>query len=551
MTAPASNPLTIQLLGAMRVLRGGEPIPLPASRKTRALLAYLALTGREHSRDRLCSLLWPDVDDPRGALRWSLSRLRPVACADGRDRLVATRETVRFDAHGADVDALSVVRLLTRDAAHVSTAPLAEAAASFRGPALEGLDLPDAPDFHGWCIRERERFRSLERDVLDLLVDRLGDDPETVLPYAERRARLDVHDDPAHARLVTILGAAGRAREADAHFRARRRWLEGHGGRPGPELVRAWAALSSAPPPPHADDGDMPPGQEVRFCRTRDRVPIAYAIAGRGPPLVKAANWLSHLEHEWKSPIWRHWMRELSRDHRLIRYDQRANGLSDWTAEDLSFGAFVDDIEAVVAAAGVRRYALLGISQGCAVAIAHAVQHPERVSGLVLYGGFARGWARRGERTRAAGEAMLTLALHGWGRPHAAFRQLFTSLFCPGATLEQMQMLNELQRESASPENAVRLARAFGDFDVAALLPRVRVPTLVLHARDDAAVPFEQGRQLAVSIPGARFVPLEGSNHILLEHEPAWSTFLTELRDFLFQVGRGDLPETDAAATPA
>jgi len=295
----------------------------------------------------------------------------------------------------------------------------------------------------------------------------------------------------------------------------------------------------------------MPPGQEVRFCRTRDRVPIAYAIAGRGPPLVKAANWLSHLEHEWKSPIWRHWMRELSRDHRLIRYDQRANGLSDWTAEDLSFGAFVDDIEAVVAAAGVRRYALLGISQGCAVAIAHAVQHPERVSGLVLYGGFARGWARRGERTRAAGEAMLTLALHGWGRPHAAFRQLFTSLFCPGATLEQMQMLNELQRESASPENAVRLARAFGDFDVAALLPRVRVPTLVLHARDDAAVPFEQGRQLAVSIPGARFVPLEGSNHILLEHEPAWSTFLTELRDFLFQVGRGDLPETDAAATPA
>ncbi len=242
-------------------------------------------------------------------------------------------------------------------------------------------------------------------------------------------------------------------------------------------------------------------------------------------------------------------MRELSRDHRLIRYDQRANGLSDWTAEDLSFEAFVDDIDAVVAAAGVRRYALLGISQGCVVAIAHAVRHPERVSGLVLYGGFARGWARRGKATRAAGEAMLTLALHGWGRPHAAFRQLFTSLFCPGATLEQMQMLNELQRDSASPENAVRLARAFGDFDVAALLPRVRVPTLVLHARDDAAVPFEQGRQLAVSIPGAKFVPLEGSNHILLEHEPAWSTFLTELRDFLFQVGRDDLPGANAAAS--
>src|SRR6266540_1900412 len=277
----------------MRVLRGGEPIPLPASRKTRALLAYLVLTGREHARDRLCSLLWPDVDDPRGALRWSLSRLRPVACSDGRGRLVATRETVRFDAGGADVDALSVMRLLARDAAHVSTAALAEAAASFRGPALEGLDLPDAPDFHGWCIRERERFRSLERDVLDLLVDRLRDDPESALPYAERRASLDLQDDPAHARLVTILGAAGRVREGDAHFRARRRWLEGHGGRPGPDLVRAWAALSSAPPRPHADDRDMPPAQEVRFCRSRDGVPIAYAIAGRGPPLVKAANWLT------------------------------------------------------------------------------------------------------------------------------------------------------------------------------------------------------------------------------------------------------------------
>jgi pimeloyl-ACP methyl ester carboxylesterase/DNA-binding SARP family transcriptional activator len=531
----------------MRVLRGGEPIPLPASRKTRALLAYLVLTGREHARDRLCSLLWPDVDDPRGALRWSLSRLRPVACVDGRARLVATRDTVRFDASGADVDALSVTRLLAH-AAHVSTAALAEAAASFRGPALEGLDLPDAPDFHGWCVRERERLRGLEREVLDLLIDRLRDDAEAALPYAEQRARLDLDDDPAHARLVTILGAAGRVREADAHFRVRRRWLECHGDRPGPELVRAWAALSSAPPPSRADDRDLPPSQEVRYCRARDGVPIAYAVAGRGPPLVKAANWLSHLEHEWRSPIWRHWLRELSRDHLLIRYDQRANGLSDWTAEDLSFEAFVDDVEAVVSAEGVRRYALLGISQGCAVAIAHAVRYPERVSGLVLYGGYVSGWARRGAAARAAGEAMLTLALHGWGRHHAAFRQLFTSLFCPGATLEQMQAFNELQRESASPENAVRLARAIGEIDVASLLPRVRVPTLVLHARGDAVVPFGQGRLLAVSIPGARFVPLEGGNHVLLEDEPAWSTFVTEVRDFLLHVRRGESAETSAAA---
>jgi pimeloyl-ACP methyl ester carboxylesterase/DNA-binding SARP family transcriptional activator len=531
------------------VLRGDDPLPLPASRKARALLAYLVLTGREHTRDRLCALLWPDVEDPRGALRWALSRLRPLVCCDGRERLVATREAIRFDGGGVDVDALVLPRLLTRDATGASTSALLEVAAALDGPLLDGLDLPDAPDFHGWCIAERERFRRLEREVLDLLVERLRADPERALPYAERRMRLDRHDDAGHARLITLLAAAGRTREADAHFRGHRRWLEGHGGRPGPELVRAWAALSAAVAPSGGREAVAPVGQELRFCRARDGTTIAYATAGAGPPLVKASNWLSHLEHEWKSPIWRHWMRELSRDHQLIRWDQRGNGLSDWAAEDLSFETFVDDLDAVVSAVGVRRYALLGLSQGCAIALAHAVRHPERVSALVLYGGFAQGWARRGtEGSLETREAMLTLMLHGWGRENAAFRQFFTSLFCPGATLEQMQAFNQLQRESASPENAVRLARASGDIDVTALLPRVRVPTLVLHVRDDAVVPFDQGRRLAVSIPGARFVPMEGCNHILLEHEPAWSIFLAEIREFLSRTaGRGPSASAEAS----
>jgi pimeloyl-ACP methyl ester carboxylesterase/DNA-binding SARP family transcriptional activator len=549
MAAVAATPLRFQLFGALRVLRGGEALPLPASKKTRALLAYLVLTGREHTRDRLCALLFPNVDDPRAALRWSLSRLRPIADVDGRARLVADREAVRFDAGGAEVDAFVVRRLLARDPAQVTTEALTGAAAAFDGPLLAGLDLPDAPEFHGWCMAERERFRNVERELLDRLVERLQGDAETAVPWAERRVRLTPEDDGAHARLVAVLGAAGRTREADAHFRAHRRWLEARGGRPGPGIVRAWAALSSAPAPAPAIEPDEGAGQEVRFCRSRDGTSVAYATAGSGPPLVKAANWLSHLEFEWRSPVWRHWMRELTRDRRLVRHDQRANGLSDWTADDLSLEAFVDDLDAVVAAAGLRRYPLLGISQGGAIAIAHALRHPERVTALVLYGAWALGWKKRGTRGDAAArEAMLTLMLHGWGRPNAAFRQLFTSLFCPGATLEQMEAFNELQRESASPENAVRLSNAVGEFDVTALLPRVRVPTLVLHARDDAVVPFDEGRRLAVGIPGARFVPLDGRNHILLEDDPGWPTFLAEVRAFLSRVERHDAPRPDAAA---
>jgi pimeloyl-ACP methyl ester carboxylesterase len=546
MAAVAATPLRFQLFGALRVLRAGEALPLPASKKTRALLAYLVLTGRDHTRDRLCALLFPDVDDPRAALRWSLSRLRPIADADGRARLVADREVVRFDDGDAEVDALAVRRLLARDPAQVTTEALVGAGVAFEGPLLAGLDLPDAPEFHGWCIAERERFRKVERELLDRLVERLQGDAEAAVPWAERRTRLDPEDDGAHARLLAVLGAAGRTREADAHFRAHRRWLEARGSRPGPELVRAWAALSSAPAP--AAEPAETAGQEVRFCRSRDGTSIAWATAGSGPPLVKAANWKSHLEFEWRSPIWRHWMRELTRDRRLVRYDQRANGLSDWAADDLSLEAFVDDLDAVVAAAGLRRYPILGLSQGGAIAIAHALRHPERVSALVLYGAFALGWKKRTRGDAAEREAMLTLMLHGWGRPNAAFRQLFTSLFIPGATLEQMEAFNELQRESASAENAVRLSNAVGEFDVTALLPRVRVPTLVLHARDDAVVPFEEGRRIAAGIPGARFVPLDGRNHILLEADPGWPTFLAEVRAFLSCVEQNDAPQPDAAA---
>ena len=217
---------------------------------------------------------------------------------------------------------------------------------------------------------------------------------------------------------------------------------------------------------------------------------------GSGPQLVKTGNWMTHLEFDFESPIWRHLYRELSRDHTLIRYDARGNGLSDRDVEDVSFETFVSDLETVVDAAGLDRFALLGISQGCAVSIAYAVRHPERVTHLILFGGYAVGWAKRARSAaeKEQGAAMLTLMRFGWGQENPAFRQLFTSQFIPGGTKEQADWFNELQRISTSPEDAVRNLIANGDTDVSTLLSQVTLPTLVMHAREDARVPFDQGQ---------------------------------------------------------
>jgi class 3 adenylate cyclase/pimeloyl-ACP methyl ester carboxylesterase len=275
--------------------------------------------------------------------------------------------------------------------------------------------------------------------------------------------------------------------------------------------------------------------QEIHFCQTRDGIQLAYARTGQGFPIIKTGNWLTHLEFDLESPIWRHLYRELSNGHTLIRYDAHGNGLSDREVPEVSFDRFVDDLETVVEAAGIDRFVLLGVSQGCAVSVGYAVRHPERVSRLILFGGYPVGWKKRA-RTQAekeAGDAMVTLMRLGWGQENPAFRQLFTSQFIPGGTKEQTDWFNELQRISASPEDAVRNLIANGETDITALLPQVSVPTLVMHCRHDGRVPFESGRRLAAGIPGARFVPLESRNHLILEDEPAFPRFLEEIKLFL------------------
>jgi len=275
--------------------------------------------------------------------------------------------------------------------------------------------------------------------------------------------------------------------------------------------------------------------QQIRFCTSRDGTRIAYATMGSGPPLVWGPHFLTHLEFDLRSPVWRPWLVELSRRNTFIRYDGRGCGLSDREVDDLSFEASLSDLAAVVDAAGLGQFALFGTSQGSAVAIAYAARQPERVAQLVVYGGYARGPMKRNpgpDQVRAA-RAALELVELGWGLENPAYRQMFTSIFIPDATNEQAAWFNEQERTCTTPSMAARLIASFFDIDVTGDAPKVRCPALVLHVRSDGRVPFDEGRALAALIPGARFVPLEGRNHVLLEGEPAFAQLFAHVDEFL------------------
>lgn len=274
--------------------------------------------------------------------------------------------------------------------------------------------------------------------------------------------------------------------------------------------------------------------QKIHFCTAKDGARIAYASVGEGMPIIKAANWLSHLEYDWDAPVWSPLFRRLATDHHFVRYDERGNGLSDWDVDEISFDSFVADLESVVDSSGLRRFALLGISQGAAVSIAYAVKYPERVSHLILFGGYAAGWRiNADEVTTREREAVITLTAAGWGQDNPAYRQIFSSTFMPGANAEELNWFNEFQRLTTSPENAVRFLSVFADIDVREQLAKVKVPTLVIHSLRDQRIPVDVGRDIAASIPNAEFVGLESDGHLLLGREPASQIFVDTVRAFI------------------
>src|SRR5262245_41181333 len=553
--------LYVSVVGDLTVRRGRTRVRLPSSKKTRALLAYLAVTARSHSRARLCSMFWSVPDDPRAALRWSLTHLRPLLDEPDCQRIIADRDNVALDVSRVAVDVASVRSIARRPVDCIPIDALRQAIKTLEGDFLAGLDLPECHEFQSWCVGEREETRRLRARLLTALIARLEGIPEDALPHARRLSLLEPASETAQAMLIRLLRRAGRQREAGEHFRRAQRQLADCDVVCTGELRQAAQVSLRATPSAHAADlvaarplAKRPCARAalhaVRFCRTSDDVRIAYAEVGEGPPLAWAAHWMSHLSHSWQSPIWRHWTQEFALDHRVVHYDERGNGLSDWENPDFSLDAFVRDLEAVVDALGLERFALIGSSKGGPTSIAYAARHPERVSHLVLYGTFAHRMQEEGSELERR-QAIIALIRHGWAQDNPAFRQLLTSLFVPDATLEEMGAFNDLQRLSASAENAARLLRAVGDFNVLDLLPEIAVPTLVLHCRDDAAIPFEHGRLLASRIPRARFVALESRNHILLPRDPAWASFVDEVRRFLAEGRRPMVRTPPVGASPA
>jgi pimeloyl-ACP methyl ester carboxylesterase/DNA-binding CsgD family transcriptional regulator len=301
----------------------------------------------------------------------------------------------------------------------------------------------------------------------------------------------------------------------------------------------------SNPPRVYHDPVAAAGAQDIGFCTSDDGVRIAYARHGSGPVLVVAACWLSHLQYDWESPVWRHFLEDIGRFATIIRYDERGHGLSDRDVHEHSLEQRVADLEAVVEAAGVERFALMGMAQGGPMVIEYAARHPERVSRLLFYNSYAAALPDPTPEDRAMADTFSQMIRVGWARPESEFRRVFTSMMIPDATEEQMSWLDELQRVSVSPEVAVSSRSQRLDADARHLLAKLDVPTLVLHSRGDRMNDFSEGRYLASEIPGARLVPLESRNHIVLADEPAWRVFVHELQQFLAPDASAPAEEAD------
>jgi hypothetical protein len=417
--------LEVRLTGELALLHRREELQLPASKKTRALFVYLLLARRPVRRERLCELFFDIPDDPRAALRWSLSKIRtmlgPFASA-----LVANRERVEVcaDQIVTDVDRL---RLWMDGSALPDDLPL-RIEAALESP-LQGLDLDGLDSWNAWLAAMRAEIDEVRAEFLFL---------------AARDERLS----PQHRHLLLQEAqAAGSGAPALP--------VQVAGNEPAAAVAREKGAGASGL------------DQTIRYCAAPDGVRIAYTCTGDGLPLVKAANWLNHLELDWSGPVWGRLFGALSRAHRLVRYDERGNGLSDWDVDDLSFEAFVRDLETVVDTLGLERFPLLGISQGCAVSIEYAARHPDRVSKLILLGGYAAGWRHIASPEEAEQrEAVITLARMGWGQDNPVYRQIFSQTFMPSASHEELDWFNDFQRRTATPGNAARFLEAFSRIDV-------------------------------------------------------------------------------------
>ncbi len=491
-------------------------------RDASALVKVLAMApGHQLHRERLMDALWPDLAPREAAPRLHKAAHYARAAVQRPDAVVLRGEMVSLFP-GSDIR----IDIDDFDSAAARVLPGGDP-----GAAAAVLDTfpgePLAADiFEPWAAGTRERLVFLRASLL------------RQAGRWEQLLEIDPTDEEAHLALMKAHVQAGDRGAALRQFERMdtvlRREL-GVGASPAAAELRRQVLTTMRELGPLSEAEEVRIEQQIRFCRTGDDVTLAYAVTGSGFPLVRAAHWLTHLDHDWHSRVWKHWLVDLSRHHLLVRYDERGCGMSDWDIRPPAFEDWLADLETVVDAAGLERFDLLGFSQGGAVSIAYAVRHPERVRRIVLGGAFEKGWLV-GDTDGVLSQMHRMFAQSariGWGRDDPWFRQLFTSRFMPSGSKELWQAFNDLQRRTTRPETAVRVFDLCGSLDVSAVTPLVSAPTLVLHGRDDQVIPFSTGRRLASLLPDSRFVPLDTDNHILLSDEPAWPVFLAEVEAFL------------------
>ncbi|TQV77201.1 alpha/beta fold hydrolase [Aliikangiella marina] len=530
--------ISIKTFGELTILRDGQPADLPPSKLTRALFAYLLLTARPHRRDRLCEIFWDGPDDPKGALCWSLSKIRPLINSVNSERLVADRERVTLQSSDIEIDIRTAIAQVNDPSTSLNE--LLSINKHLKEPFLDGIDLPERDIFQQWLYNERKDIETLHCQILA----RLSSDPNIALTdrliFTQQWEALKPFSRKATDQLLTQMELVGRTSEAEALKLEFTKRFQAAGIDWHHDSVKANSESGHVSEATQNITEDAIAGREplsrqkIQFCTAKDGARIAYATIGKGLPIVKAANWFSHLEHDWSAPVWSPLFRELALDHHFIRYDERGNGLSDWNVDDISFDSFVTDLETVVDTCNVEKFALLGISQGASVSIEYAIRHPQRVSHLILFGGYAAGWRIGATKDIIKQrEAIMTLTETGWGQDNPAYRQIFSSTFMPSANPEELDWFNEFQRLTTSPENAVRFLSVFGDIDVRHQLAKVSVPTLVIHSLGDLRIPVDTGRNIAATIPNAEFVGLESDGHLLLGREPASKVFIDAVKAFI------------------
>jgi pimeloyl-ACP methyl ester carboxylesterase/DNA-binding SARP family transcriptional activator len=519
--------VAVRLLGDFAVKVGDHVIGADGFPRMDAarLVQLLALApNRRLHREQVMHALWPEAGLDVATNRLHKSAHYARSATRAADAVTLRNDVVSlFPAHDVNVDVVAF-EAAARPALAEHDRVAAESALGMWGGEL----LPQEP-YAPWAFQPRQRVQLLHRELL-----------RACRRWAELVA-LDATDEQAHVELAKEMlsrgDRSGALRLLDAVEQTLRDEL---GIGPSPEVydlrVGALDTPVSAPVSPPAPRYAGLGRQTIGFCRTVDGVRLAYATSGTGPPLVKASNWLTHLDYDWASPVWSHWWQALSEDRLLVRYDERGCGLSDWDVDDQSFtlDAWVGDLETVVDTLGLERFPLLGISQGGPIAITYAARHPDRVTHLIIYGTCARAtWGKATDTERRALAALGQLMRVSWGSDEPGFRQVYDARFLPDGPLELWRAFDELQRRTTCAKNAHRLWRAFGSLDAAEAARSLHVPTLILHSRDDLVWSFGEAEDLHSLIAGSRLLPLDSRNHILQQGEPAFAVFIEEVRRFL------------------